>query len=426
MTDLVAAGALVSSPSAAVRRTILGDVEDDWHAAEIWLREVQAKNKNGSPATINTYRQHLAKLRWFCENAVGVMPSRWTVEEVSRFRTFLAALPAHALCAKKPSADQRRKTGKMVFVDAGEPGWTPFRDQPAESSQGDMLRFVHSMFSAWHKVGYIPAHPMGLGGAPQPKEVNVDRAIPLDLYDLVLNTMERAEKRTFTDRQRYLRDKFVFVALRGLGLRASELVGATMGAFFPVTMPRTGERYWIFGVTKKTGKGGYAREIPVTRPVWEAFVGYRVAYGLDPLPAEGETMPLVLSVRTKAVEIAGKPIRDSASRRFFGAWRSIGTRQSLHRIVKDRLKQTADLLREAGRYRSAGQLEKASPHWLRHTFGKAELLAGQKTREVTAALGHADESTSMRYTHQAAIDLIEAWERERPGSVARDAVMAAI
>ena len=282
------------------------------------------------------------------------------------------------------------------------------------------------MFSAWLKVGYIRAHPMGLGGAPQPKEVNVDRAIPLDLYDLVLETMERANKATFTDRQKYVRDRFVFEALRGLGLRASELVGAAMGAFFLVTVPRTGDRYWVFGVTRKTGKGGHAREIPVPRAVWDALTAYRIAYGFDPAPAEGDATPLVLSVRTRAVEINGRPIRDSGSRRYFGAWRAIETRQGLYAIVKDRLRATADGLRATGRHRSAQQLEQASPHWLRHTFGKASLLAGQKSREVTAALGHADESTSMRYTHQAALDLIEAWERERPGSVAKEASMTAL
>lgn len=421
MTDLVAMQDLIPAGRPdALPTSILGDVADDWHAAELWLQEVFARNKNGSEQTINTYRFHLTKLRWFCEHEIRVMPSRWTVREVQQFRAFLADLPAHALCGKKPSVDKRRKLDKMVFVGAGEPGWTPFRDQPSESSQGDILRFTYSMFSAWLRVGYIRQHPMGLGGAPQPKEVNVDRAITLDLYDLVLAGMEQAEKRTFTERQKFLRDYFIFHALRGLGLRASEMVGAKMNAFFPITKPKTGERFWVFGVTKKTGKGGYAREIPVPRSTWDAFLAYRKAYRFDPVPAEDDTTALVLSVRTKGVEIGGKTIKNSASRRFFGAWREIETRQGLYGIVKDRLRATAAVLHEIGDHRSASQLENASPHWLRHTFGKSALLAGQKTREVTAALGHADESTSMRYTHQAALDLIEAWERERPGSVARD------
>ncbi len=408
------------APVSIASHSILGDVADDWEAVEKWLREVQAKSKNDKQATVTTYRFHLVKLRWFCENEIGVSPSRWTVDEVAHFREFLKDLPKHAVCAKKPPADKRRKNGEWVFVAAGEPGWTPFRSQPSASSQGDILRFVHSLFSAWHKASYIGAHPMALSGAASPKETNVDRSIRLDLYDLVLDVMGHAEKKTFTDRQKHLRDRFVFMALRGLGLRASELVGAKMGAFFFVTIPRTGERFWVFKVSKETAKGGMAREIPVTCDVWGAFVDYRVAYGLDPRPAHQETIPLLLSVRTKAVEINNRSIKDSASRRFFGAWRAIETRQGLYSIVKDRLKETAAVLRQRGEEQSADDLLKASPHWLRHTFGKAQLLAGQKMRETVAALGHADERTAMRYTHQGAVDLIQAWERESPGSVAKE------
>jgi integrase len=173
-------------------------------------------------------------------------------------------------------------------------------------------------------------------------------------------------------------------------------------------------------VTKKTGKGGYAREIPVSRSTWDAFLAYRKAYGFESVPAENDGTPLVLSVRTKAVEIAGKEIKNSASRRFFGAWRAIETRQGLYAIVKDRLRSTAAVLRDAGELRSAERLESASPHWLRHTFGKATLLAGSTLRETAAALGHNNDETVFRYSHQAALDLIEAWERENPGAVARD------
>ena len=47
------------------------------------------------------------------------------------------------------------------------------------------------------------------------------------------------------------------------------------------------------------------------------------------------------------------------------------------------------------------------------------LLSGQDLRSVATSLGHASVDTTMGYTEQDAIDLIESWERETPGRVAR-------
>ncbi|WP_194725035.1 tyrosine-type recombinase/integrase [Noviherbaspirillum malthae] len=72
---------------------------------------------------------------------------------------------------------------------------------------------------------------------------------------------------------------------------------------------------------------------------------------------------------------------------------------------------------------AADQLRAASPHWLRHTFGKASLLAGQNVSEVASALGHASLETTMIYTEQEALDLIAAVERARPGSLAAEGTL---
>ncbi len=82
----------------------LGLVDDDWAAVEVWLDSVAANGSNGSTQTVDTYRFHIAKLRWFCENEIGLSPSRWSVQEVNAFQKFLANLPEHAICAMIESA----------------------------------------------------------------------------------------------------------------------------------------------------------------------------------------------------------------------------------------------------------------------------------------------------------------------------------
>ncbi|MBC7501423.1 MAG: hypothetical protein H7315_13130, partial [Herminiimonas sp.] len=95
---------------------VLGDVYDDWEAAEVWLTTVRLKSRNGSAETEKTYRYHLAKLKWYCENIGRVTPSRWSVQDVEHFIGFLKKLPDDALCPKG--------------VSATEPGWTPFQRRP--------------------------------------------------------------------------------------------------------------------------------------------------------------------------------------------------------------------------------------------------------------------------------------------------------
>lgn len=197
-----------------------------------------------------------------------------------------------------------------------------------------------------------------------------------------LASISASEKATFAARQAYTRDRSIFVALRELGLRASELIKATMGAFHCLTDPKDGKTYWVMVVREETAKGRKERTVPVTKTVMAALGSYREAFGMDALPAPIETGSLILSPRTDrgAIAIGGKPIRDVESRRFFQAWLPVTTRHGLYYIVKGRLTRTADALEHAGDIAGSAHLREASTHWLRHTFAKSALLTGQDIR----------------------------------------------
>lgn len=114
----------------------LGPVTDDWHAIDVWLSTVAANSRNGKTSTIETYRYHLAKLHWYCENVLGRTPSRWSAQDVDAFRKFLTNVPF-----------------QFLPVEKGVPNHTPFRAQPSPSSQSDIMRFTKSMFAAFQKTG---------------------------------------------------------------------------------------------------------------------------------------------------------------------------------------------------------------------------------------------------------------------------------
>ena len=414
---------LVQMPDAALTSpaSILGQVRDDWHAAEIWLREITAGSATESGETEAIYRQHLKKIRWYCEHVAGVPPSRWTAQTVKDFRSFLEQLPPQALCASEPAKSKRAKENAVSYQREGEDGWTPFRTQPSPSSQVDILRMLKALFSAWRDAGYIPLSPMAMTKIRKPRKINASRSMSLDVYALVLEVIARDAKPTVSDRQRAARDRFIFEALRGLGLRATELVGSQMNAFSREADPQSGRHYWLFDVSPDVAKGGAGRCIPVPKPVWDAFLDYRQAFGCEAVPDARDATPLLLSTRTSkvAATIGDQPIRRVSARRYFGAWHAIRTRQGLWAIVTARLERAAQVLDELGRHADAAKLRQASPHWLRHTFAKAALLQGQPLRVVAEGLGHADLATTMVYTRQEALELCAAWEAATPGIVAR-------
>jgi integrase/recombinase XerC len=386
----------------------LGPVADDWEAAAVWLAAVARKSGNGSTATRDTYGYHLAKLRWYCENVGRVTPSRWNMQDVEDFYKFLEDFPDDGLCAM----------GDGRYAFPGEPGYTPFRKRPAKSSQSDIQRFVHALLKAWHSMGYIRINPMALTGTMSARKIKVERSISEAVFDIVLTTLASSDVISFSERQRQLRDVFILTAFKELGLRASELVGAKMGAFYQLIDPATKNRYWIFLVTAETGKGAKERRVPVTRVLLGSLMVYRQAFGLPALPANGDDTQLLLSSRTKVVHIGDQKIKHVNDRRFFGAWRAIETRQGLYKIVKERLAMAHRFLTVSGQMDLAAELERASPHWLRHTFAKAALLKGQSMREVASLLGHASVDTTMIYTDQDALDLVRALERTSPNAIA--------
>jgi integrase/recombinase XerC len=380
----------------------LGDVIDDWAAINVWLKTVEGNSRNRSKATVNTYRFHLAKLRWYCEEVADKTPSRWSLQEVEAFRDFLADLPDYAL-----------SMGAARTAD-----YTPFRVPPSPSSQSDILRFTRAMFGALHATGYIRLNPMALTKAPASRELNVSRAINLDLYDTILQVMDAQDSEGLPDRRGYLRDRFVLVCLRESGLRASELVGAKMGAFRQFADPKARKTYWVLDVVADNAKGGKARTLPVTKVLMDSFVMYRMGFDLSPYPAHGEGTPLLLSSRTRKLELGSGSIKRAADKRLFGAWGSVGTRQGLHKIVVKRLEQAASYLDDHGDYAGASRLRDASSHWLRHTFATATLLKGQDIRSVAALLGHSSVNTTMAYTGQQTLDLVRAAEATAPDTLA--------
>lgn len=158
------------------------------------------------------------------------------------------------------------------------------------------------------------------------------------------------------------RDRAIFELVYGCGLRVSEAVGLDVGG-----IDFTG------GWAKIFGKGSKERSVPVGKPALQAI----------------EAM---LGDRGEAVA------EDALFKNFRG------TRLTARSVARILVKH---LLR-------IGASRMISPHGLRHSFATHLLAAGADLRGIQELLGHAQLSTTQRYTHVDLGGLVDEYRRAHP------------
>ena len=127
------------------------------------------------------------------------------------------------------------------------------------------------------------------------------------------------------------------------------------------------------------GKGGKFRRVPATDELVAELRRYRHALGLTPLPSAGDPTPAVLPL--------------------IGP-RTFMTRTAIYELFKDIVRTTADRVRARGPEHSAAaaHIERASPHWMRHTAASHQSGAINLTM-VRDNMGHDKIATTSLYLH---------------------------
>jgi site-specific recombinase XerD len=159
-----------------------------------------------------------------------------------------------------------------------------------------------------------------------------------------------------------LRDDAVLELLYGSGLRVSELCGLRPE---DLDLPAGAVTVW--------GKGSKQRRVPITAPAAEALAGWlqrgRVALVSD------ETPPDAVFLNARGRRLGPRDVRRLLDRRAPAP---------------------------------------THPHALRHTFATHLLDGGADLRVVQELLGHADLSTTQRYTHVSKERLRSVYEATHP------------
>jgi integrase/recombinase XerC len=247
-----------------------------------------------------------------------------------------------------------------------------FRDGASRATAARKLAAVRT-FAKWlRREGVIEGDPAALAGTP-----SREQKIPVHL-----SVEEMAKLLETPDRGSPLgrRDQAMLELFYASGLRLSELTGLDLD-----------DLNLSARMVRVLGKGRKERLIPMTQTAADAIRAY--------LPDR----ELMVRSPESGARSPKSPIRRTRSEHpLFVNYRGQRlTPRSVHRLVR---KYVALCSTRFG----------ISPHALRHSFATHLLEGGADVRGIQELLGHAQLSTTQRYTHVNAAHLIEVYRQAHP------------
>ena len=346
---------------------------DDYQFASEFLYSYR-----GSPDTFSTYRreiEHFLHWSWIIAGRSLRQIRREHIEEYVEF----AKNPPRAWVGRKNVSRYLDQQGQRVpnpqwrpYVQAQEDGQhLPY--QLSQSGIQSLFAVLSSFFNYLIQEEYIAFNPVAQIRQKSKFLRKSQSSKPIRrLSELQWSyVIENAEQMALQD-PLHERTLFVMNALFAMYLRVSELVETerwtpTMGDF-----ERDLEGNWWF---RTVGKGNKERQVSVSEAMLDALRRYRVSRGLSPLPAPGESSPLVHKTR--------------------GSGGIASTRQ-IRGIVQTCFDRAEQKMREDGFSEEASQLTQATVHWLRHT-GISEDVKHRPREHVRDDAGHGSSAITDRY-----------------------------
>jgi len=338
---------------------------DDRAAIEAWLLA-----KAGTPGTENfrattarAYRTEAERFLLWCIGERGKPLSSATAEDCAAYRDFLATIPEAWI--------SRRRARRL------SPGWTPFAGQLTITSQARALVVVKGLFSWLVAAHYLQVDPWTLvktklGDDPRHSELD-SRAFTPAAWAAIVSWVEAQPASPAR-----ARTEFLLHFGEAVGLRAEEFVSAELGQLQLI------DGGWVMQIH---GKGALNRVAIVPSSAVRALNQYLAYRGLPELGQAPQGMPLVASVHDPFAPIGYQALYDSLK-----SWlRRAVMRSSLTSAERD-------------------VALRATPHWLRHTCGTRALDRGVPLRAVQRQFGHADPSTTSRYSRAQLRERREAFE----------------
>ena len=258
-----------------------------------------------------------------------------------------------------------------------------YRDGVSRASAARKLAAVRT-FARWlRREGIVDQDPSALAATPKREQ-----KIPVHLsIEEMAKLLETPDRSTPLGR----RDQAILELFYSSGLRLSELVGLDL------------DDVNLHGlIVRVLGKGRKQRLVPMTATAADAIRAYlpdRDAILRGDLTHAAEEDHAAVHVRSSRAQ--ARPRRRAEHPVFLNYRGERLSTRSVHRLVK---KYVALCSARFG----------ISPHALRHSFATHLLQQGADVRGIQELLGHAQISTTQRYTHIDAAHLIEVYRQAHP------------
>ena len=339
----------------APRRTCLLDANNDYEAVQAWL------SLHESGATQRAYRKEAERLILWAIVERNRALSSLTSEDAVAYRAFL----------RRP-APRERWVGPPR--PRSSPEWRPFARGLSSRSVAYALSVLGALYRWLMEQRYVLANPFAgikVRGAKSSTPPVATRVFAEGEWSMIRTVADGLEWSYGWQVPAAQRLRFVLDFAYSTGLRASELVGATLGQ---IDSDAHGD-HWLH-VIGKGGKVGMVALPPLARMALDQYLMQR---GLPTTPTQWyPNTPLI-----------GNLEQDSDS----GI-----TAARLWYIMRRFFADAAQAIEDANPA-LAQKLRRASPHWMRHTHATHALANGAELTTVRDNLRHASITTTSIYLH---------------------------
>lgn len=322
----------------------------DWDAASVWL----AARGNRSTHTFEAYKREANRLlTWLDEH--GLTLAAMTVNHAEQYYAHLAAPPAHWLCPRKCSRQDRLEPTQLLI------------EKLSPSSIAYARTVLSQMCDYLQQTGYLRYNVFRLTSKPLVlQQSEVTRYLELDSWLWLWRWLCTLPQTRPRECRIAVRARWLFALLYHTGIRREEAANGSMGDFV-----RRGEGWSLIVV----GKRNKEKIVTVNSLLLAELIVYRQGIGLKDLPGPAESTPLIASINPNKASLALTP-------------RAVG------RIIKDVSDRAAEACLDD---HIRQQVLALSTHWLRHTNATHRLMAGASLETTQDELGHADPRTTRIY-----------------------------
>ncbi|CAB3803772.1 Tyrosine recombinase XerC [Paraburkholderia caffeinitolerans] len=327
---------------------------NDYEAVKSWL------SLHESAATQRAYRKEAERLILWAIVERSCALSSLTTDDAIAYRSFL-----------------RRPTPRERWVGPSRPRhsveWRPFTGPLSARSAAYALNVLSALFRWLVEQRYVLANPFAgvkIKSHVQRAGLDVSRGFSEGEWLLIRTLADGLEWSYGWSEAAAQRLRFLLDFGYATGLRATELVGATLG---DIRRDEHGD-HWLHVL----GKGGKLGKVALPSLARTALDQSLVQRGLPVTPTRwNPATPLVASLEEDRAHIES-------------------TR--LWRVLRRFFVLVADTIQNE-RPATAEKLRRASPHWMRHTHASHALARGAELIMVRDNLRHSSISTTSTYLH---------------------------